>query len=192
MNDFIDNPTEDFEWDIREILVERKQPSDTITVYLSEELSYAKSVAEEALESMDTNNAEAVAVIEAELANINEQLESVKYTFHLTNVPSRMREDFSSKALAEHPQKYTNLYTDENAVPRMRAETLLLWHALITGVTNPKGQTRHVWSPKEIESLYDQMPSFAKGVINDSINSLKNRSEQHTAKSKSADFSYGN
>lgn len=191
MTEFIDNPTEDFEWDIREILVERKQPSDEITVYLSEDLSYAKSVAEDAIAQLPEGHA-ALPELQASLDEINASMEAVKYTFHLQNVPSRMREDFSSKSLAAHPQKFTNLYTDGNAVPRMRAETLMLWHALIKGVTNPKGQTRHVFSPEDIENLYDQMPSFAKGVINDSINSLKSRSEAHTAKSKSADFSSGN
>src|SRR5690606_14388489 len=90
------------EWDLGDVISERKQPTDSVDIYLNEVASFAKA---KLMQAHTNASAEAVKAIDEQLDQIEKDLDASRYTVHVTAVPSRMREDIASKALARYPLK---------------------------------------------------------------------------------------
>ena len=185
----VTDPTTDAgEWDLGEVLTDRAQPTDEVTVYLNEVAAYAKSKLTEVL-AKTTEPAE-VKKLEKQLADIEKDLEASKYTIHLTGIPTRMSENLVSKAMHEFPLKLDFMGRDdpENAMNRLKAQNNLLWNAQITNVVNPKGASKRSWSVEETEQFAGQLPVSAQNAVDEKIKELAKRVNDFTVKSQSIDF----
>lgn len=175
------------EWDLTEVLVERPQPTDEVPVYLNEVASHAKVAL---MKAHSRATGEELERIDKELSEVEEALERSKYVIHLRGIPSRMREDINSKALSEFPMKLSVMGYDDplNARERNARENLLLWHAQITNVVNPKGQSKKSWTLDEIEKFAATLPTAAQNIIDQRIKALTEASEKFMVESKNPDF----
>lgn len=178
--------TED-EWDLADALVEREQPTDTVPIYLNEKASYLKT---KLLESHAKATVEQVVELDKALDEVEAALEKTKYIIHLRAIPSRMREDISSKAMHEHPLKIDLVGRDDpaNQIARMKLEQNMIWHAQITDVVNPVGKHRRQWTLEQMVAFCDSLPTKAQQMVDAAIKDLTVKAEQHTAK-RSVDFS---
>lgn len=176
------------EWDLGEVLSERNQPRDTVNVFLNEAASYAKAQLVKAHAKAPKDKVEE---IEAELKKVDEMLENSRYVIHITALPSRMREDIHSKALAKFPMKPDPLWgrdDAENTRQRNIYENNLLWHAHITDVVNPLGKSKSTWTVEEIERFSQSLPSAVQIGIDTAIRELNKQAEEYTLVAKSIDF----
>lgn len=176
------------EWDLGEVLQERPQPTTSVVVYLSEEASYTKAKLTEAHAKATGEEAER---IEGLLAEADAALEACKYTIHLTAVPSRMREDISSKALARFPIKPDPIWGRDdptNMQERIKYENSLIWLAQITGVTNPRGQSKETWDQPSMDKFCEALPTTAQKAVDSAIGELTKAAEKFTVGSANLDF----
>lgn len=173
------------EWDLADVLADRAQPKDEVAIYLNESASFAKT---EIVKSMEKASDDELEKYEAALDKVNAELEASKWVVHIQGIPSRMREDIHSRALADFPLKNPTLFTDENVEERNTRENNLAWLAQITDVVNPKGQHRSVWTLEEMGQFYAKLTDAAKSVISRKIAGLTKASEQYTIDSKDSDF----
>lgn len=192
--------TSDAEWDLAEVILDRVQPTEEVTVYLNEVAAYAKSKVQDALD-----RAKAPAEIEKltkKLDEVNAELEATAYTIHLTGIPSRMREDINSRAMSEHPYKIDLMGRDEpaNMQARMARENALLWHAQVVDVVNPSGAHKRDWTvgEKQLDGSYTegsmdlfirQLPTSAQVAVDEAIKELAVRVNTFSVASKAPDFS---
>lgn len=184
-----DSAMSDFgaEWDLGEVLAERAQPTETVEVYLNEVASHAKV---QLTKKSAKAAPEEVADLDAALAEVEAQLEKTKYTVHITAVPSRMREDITSKAMAKHPIRPNIMGQDdmENARVRRQLENDMIWHAQIVDVVNPAGQSRKSWTFEQIQEFSKALPTAAQNAIDSAIRKLTEDAEKFTTGSQSQDF----
>jgi len=174
------------EFDLGEMLAERDQPKDSINVYLNEAASFTKAGL---LEKLPTAKGDEKKAIEKAIELANQELEKSKYVFHLTGVPSRMREDIVSAGLAAFPLKFAQgSFVDENAMERARKTDNLLWAAQIESITNPAGKTNSEFSEDDIQKIVSALPTHAQNQVNDAIRNLTAKSELHTASAQDLDF----
>lgn len=175
------------EWDLGEVLTERAQPTETVTIYLNEVASYEKG---KLLEAQSKATPEEVTEIDTALSKVEAELENSKFIIHLTALPSRMREDIASKALHEFPIQRDFMGQDNpiNQLNRMKKEQNLLWHAQVTNVVNPLGKSRRAWTYEQMEKFSESIPTAAQRAVDAALLDLTNRAEQYTVASKSADF----
>lgn len=178
--------TTDFEWDLAAVIEEIRQPKETITAYLSNELSYSIAQLEEA-SALETDP-DKVNLIDEQIKNLKEMLEKYKYVFEITGVPQRVREDIASKALAKYPLRLTGMYQDDNFVDRQRYERILIWQAQITGVTNPLGQTRKMFTEEEMDKFLHSLPIAVRNAVDAKIEEIRTKSEKYVLESKNLDF----
>lgn len=173
-------------WDLAEVLQERIQPTDTVTIYLDEVASFTKA----GLLNAKPKKPEAIVAWDAAIAEVEEILEQSKYVIHLTAVPSRMREDIASKAMHEKPMTPNLLGQDDvnNTLERQKIENDLVWHTQITNVVNPKGLSKRNWTLEEMKQFSASLPTNVQRAVDAAIKDLTTRAEQFTVKSKNADF----
>lgn len=176
------------EWDLGDVLSERAQPTDEVVVSLNEVAAYAKSKLTDAL-AKATETAD-VKKLEKQLAEVEKDLESSRYTIHLTGIPTRMSENLVSKALHQFPLKLDFMGRDEpeNAMNRLKAQNNLLWNAQIVNVVNPKGVSKRSWSVEETEKFAEQLPVSAQNAIDEKIKDLGERVNRFIVASQSSDF----
>lgn len=176
------------EWDLGEVLTERAQPTDEVTIYLNEVAAYAKSKLTEA-HSKATDPAE-VKKLEKQLADIEKDLEASRYVIHLRGIPSRMSENLVSEAMHKFPLKLDFMGRDEpeNAMNRLKHQNNLLWNAQITNVVNPKGASKKTWSVEETEQFAGQLPVSAANAVDEKIKELGERVNSFIVASQSVDF----
>lgn len=176
------------EFDLGEMLAERIQPTSKVYVYLNEAASYARAeLVEAAKKSPSPEKAEE---IEKAIEKIDADLEKTKYTFTLRAVPSRMREDISSKAMHAFPIKsIPGTFMDENGLERMKHENNLIWAAQIESIQNPAGKVNTDFSLEDIVKLTDHLPTHAQNQIDNAIKELTTKAEQYTASVQDLDFS---
>ncbi len=175
-------------WDLGEVLAERAQPKDSVSVYLNEAASYAKS---QLIKTQVGLDAEALEKVNQELEKIEADLESTKYTIHITAIPSRMREDLNSKALHKFPIKPNILGQDdfENARERQKYGQDLIWHAQVFDVVNPLGKHKSDWSFEQMQEFAKALPTNAQQAIDKKIEEVTKAAEEFTVASKNANFS---
>lgn len=175
------------EWDLGEVLAERKQPSTEVTIYLSEELSYAKA---ELMSNADKVKDSDLERFNERIAEIDQALEEAKYIVHLTGIPSRMRDDISSKALSQKPYKLDWTGRDDalNQIEREKIESTLVWHAQISSVDNPHGNSKNSWTIEQITQFHEALPHAARNAVSEAIAELAEKSEQYSVKAKNIDF----
>lgn len=183
--------TEEFygdSWDLSEVLAERAQPTDEVVIYLNEVASFAKS---KLLKSLKGLKGEALDVVNAEIEELEKDLERTKYVVHVKGVPSRMREDIASKAMHAFPIKPGVFGQDdpENAKQRMIRENELVWHAQIFDVVNPRGAHKRDWTFEEMQNFANSLPTAAQKAIDSKINEVTKASEEFTVGSKDQNFS---
>lgn len=173
-------------WDLGEVLAERAQPTETVTVYLNEVASYTKSQ----LMKSKPKGDEANEAWDKALEEVEEILGESEYVIHLTAVPSRMREDIASKAMSQIPIKPNLLGSDDpnNAIQRQKLENDMTWHAQITDVVNPKGLHKREWTFEEMQKFSESMPTNVQKTVDDAIRDLTKAAEAFTVASKNADF----
>lgn len=160
------------ELDLGEVLAERKQPEESVTFYLNEELQYAKSVLQERILKSTADNVDS---IEAELDEVNAALEQCKYTIVLRGLPQRMREDINSKALAQFPVKPNFMGYDDSANAKQRAELenlMLLQKSIVKLVKVSTGAEKTQWTDEEVEKFNGTLSLGALKKIDESIKSL--------------------
>lgn len=176
------------EWDLGEVLVERDQPTDKVDVYLNEVASYAKA---RLMQAHATASADAVTAIDEQLDKIEKDLENSRYVVHIRAVPSRMREDIASKALAQFPLKLNMFGQDDssNALDRKKYENDLIWHAQIVNVENPHGRSKTNWTFEQMQKFANSLPTAAQRAIDAKIREVTELAEQYTVKSQDIDFS---
>lgn len=184
--------TEEFgeTWDLLEVVSERAQPKDTVSVYLNEIASYAKGeIMKEMVAKKD--DLEALGTLSAELEKIEAQLEATKYTLHITAIPSRMREDIASRAMQEFPLKLDLLGRDDpiNAIARNKHETKLSWHAQVYDIVNPKGLHKNDFTLEQMNQFAEALGTEAQKAVDRAIESINKRAEEYSVASKSVDFS---
>lgn len=198
-----DPTTEDSTWDLSDVISDRAQPTDEVTVYLNEVAAYAKSKVQDALDkATKAKNIKEVESLTAKLDEVNAELEATAYTVHLTGVPSRMREDIASRALSEYPFKLDLMGRDDpaNAQKRLERENALLWHAQVVDVVNAHGQHKRDWTvgTKQPDGSYEdgtidlfirQLPTSAQIAVDTLIKQLAVRVNQFSVASKVPDFS---
>lgn len=189
MSDTIPGP----EWDLGEVLAERKQPVTTVDILLNEAASYAKAELLSAHANVTGDTAkdkEKLAGIEKTIAETNELLEKSKYIVHLTGVPSRLREDISSKAQSKFPIQRNIMGQEDYAVQleRMKYENNLVWLAQITNVINPAGASKKTWTEETMGEFIKALPTKAQQTVDEAIRDLTEKSEQYTVASKNVDF----
>lgn len=175
------------EWDLADILTEQKQPTDTVDVYLNPAASYAKA---QLVKAHGNASGDDVAKIDAQIDEVDALLEASHYVVHLRAVPSRMREDTTSKALAKFPYKLNLLSQDDpaNARERKMYENDLIWLAQITDVVNPRGQHRANWTLEQMQEFVKALPTKAQNTIDTAIKDLTDKAEEYTVRSQSVDF----
>ncbi len=182
------NVPSDEEWDLSEILAERKQPTTKVDVYLDEEASFIKDELVRKQAAIPANQKAKLATIDEAIAEIDNRLEEAKFTFHLQAVPARMREDLNSKALSEYPVKRASVLSqDENESERNDRFNQLIWHAMIRDVER-NGKHRKVWTPEQIKELYDSLPNHTTAAISTAIRELTEASEKYTVAQQDLDF----
>lgn len=175
-------------WDLADILAEREQPTTEVKIYPSEKLSAAKAQLEESLLKLtDGDEREAV---ENSIEEINRALKDVEYTVHIRNIPRRMREDITSRALHDFPVKPNFLGQDDvlNARDRQARETHLLWTATITDVVNPRGEHKTDWTVEQMTEFEAALPTPAANKIDAAIKKLHEEAEKFTAENLNPDF----
>lgn len=175
-------------WDLGEVVAERAQPTDTVTIYLNEVASHEKG---KLIKAHSLAKANEVDAIDAKLDEVEAQLEASKYVVHITAVPTRMREDISSKAMAQIPLKLDLMGRDEasNQIARMKLENDMIWNAQIVKVVNPAGKSKSDWTVEQIHEFALSIPTPAAKAIDTAIRDLTNSAEKFTVASKSVDFS---
>jgi len=174
-------------WDLGEVLAERAQPVDTVTIYLDELASFTKA----GLMKAKPKGEKDILAWQIAMDEVDAILEEKKYVIHLTAIPSRMREDIHTKAMVEKPIRPTGLFGQdepENAVARQKIENNLIWHAQITNVVNPRGLSRKNWTLEEIAAFSDSLPTAVQTAVDEAIKGLTVAAEEFTVKSKNADF----
>lgn len=198
-----DPTTESPDWDLNDVISERAQPTDEVTVYLNEVAAYAKSKIQDAIDkATKAKDMKEVETLTKKLDEVNADLESSAYTIHLTGVPSRMREDIASRALSEYPFKVDLMGRDEpaNAQKRLQRESALLWHSQVVDVVNAKGQHKRDWTVGEkqpdgsykdgtIDLFIGNLPTSAQVAVDTAIKQLAARVNQFSVASKTPDFS---
>jgi hypothetical protein len=177
----------DGEWDLGDILTEQKQPTDTVDVYLNPAASYAKA---QLVKAHGNASGDDVAKIDAQIDEVDALLEASHYVVHLRAVPSRMREDITSKALAKYPYKLNLLGQDDpaNSRERLAYENDLIWLAQITDVVNPRGQHRANWTFEQMQEFVKALPTKAQNKIDSAIKELTTQAEEYSVRSQSVDF----
>ena len=180
----------DAEWDLGEILTERKQPTAEVDVYLNEFASYAKAKLVEHMNSAKPSPEELLN-LEAEVEVLDAEIDSKHYVITVAAIPSRMQEDIQSDAFHAFPIKVDFIGRDDaqNQIDRTKHQDLAIWHAQIKNVLNPAGQSKRNWTLEEIERLRTALPVKAREAVNEAIRDINEKAEQYTAKSKSVDFS---
>lgn len=175
------------EWDLAEALVERPQPTDKIAIHLNEVASFAKA---KLVELHASASPEGVEEIDKELDKIEEELKKSRYVIHIKAVPSRMREDISTKALGKFPLKLNMFGQDDsvNALERMRYENDLVWHAQIFNVENPAGKSRTSWTFEQMQAFAQSLPTNAQQAIDAKIKEVTELAQQYSVASKDIDF----
>ena len=178
------------EWDLAEILTERKQPTAEVDVYLNEFASYAKAKLVEHTTSAELSPEEHLK-LEAEIEALNAEIESKHYLITVAAIPSRMQEDIQSEAFHKFPIKVDFIGRDDaqNQIDRTKHQNLAIWHAQIKDVLNPAGQSKKFWTLEEIGRLRSALPVKAQTAVDDAIKDINEKAEQYTTKSKSVDFS---
>ena len=175
-------------WDLAEVLAERVQPKDSVTIYLNEAASYAKSQLVKAHARAKGQNVEE---IDEKLTDIEAQLEASKYVVHLTGVPTRMREDIETKSLQRYPVKPDIMGRDDtnNALLRQKYRNDLLWTIHIEKVENSRGGVFNgVGDHAQIKRFAEALPAKAAQAIDKGIEALTLASEEYTVAAKGIDF----
>ena len=178
------------EWDLGEILAERKQPTAEVDVYLNEFASYAKAKLVEHTTSATLSSEEHLK-LEAEIEALDAEIDSKHYVITVAAIPSRMQEDIQSDAFHAFPIKVDFIGRDDaqNQIDRTKSQNLAIWHAQIKNVLNPAGQSKRTWTLEEVGRLRSALPVKAQTAIDDAIKDINEKAEQYTIKSKSVDFS---
>ena len=178
------------EWDLGEILTERKQPTAEVDVYLNEFASYAKAKLVDHMTSAKLSPEELLK-LEAEVEALDAEIESKHYLITVAAIPSRMQEDIQSEAFHAFPIKVDFIGRDDaqNQIDRTKHQNLAIWHAQIKDVVNPTGQSKKSWTLEEIGRLRSALPVKAQLAVDDVIKDINEKAEQYTTKSKSVDFS---
>jgi len=184
----MNEPQLDETWDLGEVVAERAQPTDEVTIYLNEVASHEKG---KLITMHSRAGVDKVDEIDALLDDVNAILEKSKYVVHLTAIPTRMREDIRSKSLAKFPLKYDLMGRDEpaNQIARTELENNMIWHAQIINVVNPEGKSKRDWTIEQIEAFHDSLPLPASNAIDGAIRDLTISAEKFTVASKDVDFS---
>lgn len=171
-------------WDLAEVLAERTQPKTSVEIFLNEAAAYTKSELVAALADAVEKD---VDHIQKAIDEVDETLEKSKYVVKLTGIPKRMREDISSKAMAEFPIKLNGIM-DDNQRPRVKLENLLVWKASVEDVINPAGAHRTQWSREQMEQFRESLSERAEVVIDEAIQKLTQAGQEFSAKSSNIDF----
>lgn len=175
------------EWDLAEVLVERKQPKAKLSIYLAEQASARKVSLLKRQAKLKAG--EELDAVERELEQVEKEIQASKYIIYLTGVPSRMREDISSRAMADFPFKLDFLGRDDpaNARERQKRENLLIWLAQIEDVER-NGKHRRNWTQEQMEEFMASLPTAVQNMVDLTIKELTESSERFTAESANADF----
>lgn len=175
------------EWDLGELLAERKRPETSVTIYVNEAASYLKVQLAKAHAKAKGDD---VARLDEELDKVEAELKGSKYVIHLTGVPSKTRESINAKSLAKYPVKADIMGRDDhgNSQLRLKYENDMLWEASITSVENPHGQTKESWSMPEVMKLAESLPTAAQQAVDTAIKNLAVESEQWTVEAQNPDF----
>ena len=178
------------EWDLAEILTERKQPTAEVDVYLNEFASYAKAKLIEHTASTEMSSEEHLKLQE-QIDALDTEIDSKHYLITVAAIPSRMQEDIQSDAFHAFPIKVDFIGRDDaqNQIDRTKYQNLAIWHAQIKNVLNPAGQSKKSWTLEEIERLRSALPIKAREAVDEAIRDINEKAEQYTTKSKSVDFS---
>ena len=178
------------EWDLSEVLTERKQPTAEVDVYLNEFASHAKASLVEHMTSAKLSSEEHLK-LEAEVEVLDAEIESKHYVITVAAIPSRMQEDIQSEAFHEFPIKVDFIGRDDaqNQIDRTKHQNLAIWHAQIKNVVNPAGQSKRSWTLEEVDRLRSALPVQARTAVDDAIKDINEKAEQYTTKSKNVDFS---
>ena len=178
------------EWDLAEILTERKQPTAEVDVYLNEFASYAKAKLVEHTASTEMSPEEHLK-LEEQIEALDAEIDSKHYLITVAAIPSRMQEDIQSDAFHAFPIKVDFIGRDDaqNQIDRTKHQNLAIWHAQIKDVLNPAGQSKKSWTLEEIERLRSALPIKAREAVDEAIRDINEKAEQYTTKSKSVDFS---
>ena len=178
------------EWDLAEVLTERKQPTAEVDVYLNEFASYAKAKLVERTTALEHTSEEHLA-LQGEIDALDVEIESKHYVITVAAIPSRMQEDIQSDAYHAFPIKVDFIGRDDaqNQINRTKYQNLAIWHAQIKNVLNPAGQSKHSWTLEEIGRLRSALPVKAQNAVDDAIKDINEKAEQYTIKNKSVDFS---
>lgn len=182
-------PTTGDGWDLMEVLAERTQPTTSVTVYLDEAASFTKNELVQAYSRIPKDDTAARNKAKKAIQDVEKILEKKKYIVNLVGVPTRMREDISSKALSQFPIKRTTLIDDDNAQNRQRQENILMWSAMITGIENPDGKLRTQFSAEQMAELNKSLPVAAINAVDKAIRDLIIAAEKFTVESQDIDFS---
>jgi hypothetical protein len=177
------------EFDLGAILAERDQPTTEVTFYLNELASATK---DDLVKLAATKKGAELAAVEKQIAAVNKELESKKYTVTISAIPNRMLEDIQTKALVEFPMKLDLMGRDSDAVnvmDRNRRQNLLIWNAQIKDVFAPNGSHKPEWTIEETEAFHDHIPAAAQAAINNAIGELRDRADEYVVKAKNVDFS---
>lgn len=187
MSDINSPTTAEETWDLGEVLAERTQPTAEVNIYLAEAASARKNALRNRLSVASVEDAPA---IEKELAEVDEEIQAAKLTVVITAVPSRMREDINSKALAKFPFKRDNLFGHDdpvNAKNRSKFENELIWQAQIVDVIKG-GKHKRNWTLEEIQRWSNTLPTAVQNVIDSQIKALTEAAERFTVESQNQDF----
>ena len=178
------------EWDLGEILTERKQPTAEVDVYLNELASHAKAKLVEHMTAAKLSSEEHLK-LETQIEALDAEIESKHYLITVAAIPSRMQEDIQSDAFHKFPIKVDFISRDDaqNQIDRTKHQNLAIWHAQIKDIVNPTGQSKKSWTQEEIERLRSALPIKAREAVDEAIRDINEKAEQYTTKSKSVDFS---
>lgn len=176
-------------FDLGAVLAGQQYPTDTVDVYFDERSTYAIGKLREQVAKLEKANDERYDEVKAELDALIESLVERKYVFHLTGVPSSVRNAIFDKLEEEFPETKNEYGIVERNPERDEKFLLLMFQAYISKIVAPDGAAIESPSEAELKALRLEAPRHVVRAIEQGISALDARSTTgFETVVKSADF----
>lgn len=158
-------------FDLGSFLAGLSHPTDTVEVFMAEDVMYALAKADAAIRKAEIlEDKDALAELEANRENLIKAGLDSRLEIHLQGISKKTEKDIQNKAFAEFPMKTDLLGRIEPSVGRTELLTNLFWAAYIVKIVAPNGAELVAPGLEDIQRLRDGAPDPAQDAIEAAIN----------------------
>ena len=175
-------------FDLRNTLADQDYPTDTVDVWLDRKIGRELAALEEKI--ADETDPEKLKALEEEFDQKKRKFAESKYTFHITGIPLRQKEDLQLKALEKYPFQRDPFGRDDDAqaLKRNRYLRTLIFEAQTTKLVRWDGAVQSNLDLAFFDWFTGQAPDHAINALDRAIGKINEETDIQRFGQQDPDF----